>query len=189
MISSAMERDLRTKAQEVADLEADVRYLRSQLRVESLARAQAEADAARLRRAARRGPVVPGGVLQRVARRVLAVLPDVRVRGRLAHVGRPRDGRPRRVRSEVRPMSDYGYFVSDYRPTKRIGLDELDGAVSILERRVDEGALERDPTPRDWMDEGARLALALIRDGNYRYPQDFVDVFDVRRDEIFGWEE
>ncbi|MBR4687072.1 MAG: hypothetical protein IKP01_02060 [Bacteroidales bacterium] len=80
------------------------------------------------------------------------------------------------------------YFVSDYRPTKRVGMEELDGCVRIFERRIDERMLECDPTPQDWMDEGARLVLALLRDGSYRYPQDLVSVFDARRRELFGWE-
>lgn len=81
------------------------------------------------------------------------------------------------------------FFVSDYRPTKRIGMDELEGCVRIFERRIDEGMLERDPTPADWMDEGARLVLALVHDCNFKYPQDLVDVYDARRRELFGWKE
>ena len=78
-------------------------------------------------------------------------------------------------------------FVEDNVPKKYVGVEELEGCIRIFERRIDEGMLERDPTPADWMDEGARLVLALLRDGRFRYPQDLVDVYDARRNELFGW--
>ena len=74
-------------------------------------------------------------------------------------------------------------LVEDYRPTKRLGVEELEGLVSILERRIDEKAMG-DPTPREWVEWGAWLATHMLLTGSYRYPDDFMAVFDVKCDEL-----
>ena len=78
-------------------------------------------------------------------------------------------------------------FVEDYTPVKRIGVEELEGCVGILERRIDEAALG-EPNPQQWREEGAWLALHLMLTGRFRYPEDFVSVFDVKSAELFGEE-
>ena len=78
-------------------------------------------------------------------------------------------------------------LVGSYTPMKRIGMEELEGLVGIFERRNDAAAFE-DPTPSGWMDEGAWLALHLILVGEYRYPEDFLAVYDELKQRHFGKE-
>jgi len=66
-------------------------------------------------------------------------------------------------------------FVSDYRPTKRIGVEELDGCVSIFAQAVED--MNAESVPGIEFYEGAWLALSLIREGRYEYPGDFFAVF------------
>lgn len=68
-------------------------------------------------------------------------------------------------------------LVDDYTPMKRIGMEELDGLVRTMERRIDEAAFD-EPTPASWMDEGAWLALHMILTGRYKCAEDFMNVFD-----------
>ena len=76
-------------------------------------------------------------------------------------------------------------FVDDYTPMKRIGIEELEGCVNILDRILDEVAEDR-TTPMAWMTSGARMALHLMLVGKFRYPQDFVDVFELKCAELYG---
>lgn len=66
------------------------------------------------------------------------------------------------------------YFVSDYRPTKRIGIEELDGAIKLLIDRID-GMQEYGEADYEYY-EGAMLALETIRYGNFKYPHEFMAV-------------
>ena len=72
-------------------------------------------------------------------------------------------------------------FIQDYRPTLRIGLDELHGACNVFRDRVDELYADADGRLRYY--EGAWLALRLIESGRYEYPADFMAVFDNQLDE------
>ena len=67
-------------------------------------------------------------------------------------------------------------FVGDYRPTKRVGIEELDGALRILRDRIDQ--TYEDADARQHFYEGAWLALRAIRFGQFEYPRDFMAVFD-----------
>lgn len=67
-------------------------------------------------------------------------------------------------------------FVGDYRPTKRVGIEELDGALRILRDRIDQAC--EDVDARQHFYEGAWLALRAIRFGQFEYPRDFVAVFE-----------
>ena len=68
------------------------------------------------------------------------------------------------------------YFVSDYRPTKRIGIEELDGAIKLLIDHVDDMRDSGELGCDYYM--GAALALEAIRYGSFKYPQDFVAVLE-----------
>ena len=74
-------------------------------------------------------------------------------------------------------------FVSDYRPTKRVGIEELDGCISLFEQAVER--LHADGVPCEWH-EGAWLALSILRAGKFEYPAEFVAVFENKLDEILG---
>ena len=65
-------------------------------------------------------------------------------------------------------------FVSDYRPTKRIGIEELDGAILMLRDAIDDKHANGE-ADAPWY-EGAWLALRAVRFGNYEYPRDFMAV-------------
>lgn len=67
-------------------------------------------------------------------------------------------------------------FVGDYRPTKRVGIEELDGALRILRDRIDQ--TYEDADARQHFYEGAWLALRAIRFGQFEYPRDFMAVFE-----------
>ena len=66
-------------------------------------------------------------------------------------------------------------FVSDYRPTKRIGIEELDGCINIFGQAIE--SLNADGVAGVEFYEGAWLALRLLREGRYEYPGDFFAVF------------
>ena len=52
---------------------------------------------------------------------------------------------------------------------------------------VDAAALDgTDATPREWREEGAWLAVHLLLTCRFRTQEDFLQVFDVKSDEIFG---
>ena len=76
-------------------------------------------------------------------------------------------------------------LIDDYRPMKRLGVEELDGLVNMLEQRIGAAAFD-EPTPRQWRDEGAWLALHLLLTGRFDTPDTFLAVFDVKCEEIFG---
>ena len=67
-------------------------------------------------------------------------------------------------------------FVGDYRPTKRVGIEELDGVLRILRDRIDSAHEESDEKLNYY--EGAWIALHAIRFGQFEYPRDFIAVFD-----------
>ena len=67
-------------------------------------------------------------------------------------------------------------FVNDYRPTKRIGIEELEGAIKLLGDAAD--AMRADGVAGAAQYEGAMLALSAIRYGRFEYPRDFVAVFE-----------
>lgn len=71
-------------------------------------------------------------------------------------------------------------LVDDYTPMKRVGMEELEGLVRTLERRIDAATLG-EPTPASWMDEGAWLALHMVLTGRFRYANDFMAVFDEKK--------
>lgn len=66
-------------------------------------------------------------------------------------------------------------FVSDYRPTKRIGLEELDGCLKLLRDEVDEKLANGEADAPYY--EGAWLAMQLLMTGKFDYPHDFMQVF------------
>ena len=67
-------------------------------------------------------------------------------------------------------------FVGDYRPTKRVGIEELDGALKMLCERIDTAYADADARLHFY--EGAWIALRAIRFGQFEYPRDFVWVFE-----------
>ena len=71
-------------------------------------------------------------------------------------------------------------FVGDYRPTKRIGIEELDGALRMLRDRIVKSYEDCDGRLHYY--EGAWLALSAIRHGQYEYPRDFMAVFEKELD-------
>ena len=68
-------------------------------------------------------------------------------------------------------------LIDEYTPTKHVGMEELDGLVRTLERRIDAAAFE-EQSPSSWMDEGAWLALHMMLTGRYKCAEDFISVFD-----------
>ena len=71
------------------------------------------------------------------------------------------------------------YFVSDYRPTKRIGIEELDGAINLMSRQIE----DIDYSTNSWLYDhyiGALLTLEIIRHGTFEYPHEFLQVFENR---------
>ena len=72
-------------------------------------------------------------------------------------------------------------FVGDYRPTKRVGIEELDGTLKLLVDRIDQAHADADGRLHYY--EGAWLALCAIRFGRFEYPRDFMAVFENDLDE------
>lgn len=67
-------------------------------------------------------------------------------------------------------------FVGDYRPTKRVGIEELDGALRMLRDRIVKSYENCDGRLRYY--EGAWIALSAIRHCQFEYPRDFMAVFE-----------
>lgn len=66
-------------------------------------------------------------------------------------------------------------FVGDYRPTKRVGIEELDGALNMFEELIVEAYENADARQR--FHEGAYVALQTMRFGHFEYPRDFVKAY------------
>lgn len=75
-------------------------------------------------------------------------------------------------------------FIGDYRPTKRVGIEELDGCTRLLAQAV-EDMDEAGVAGVDWY-RGALLALSIMRDGRFEYPHEFVAVFERKLEEMEG---
>ena len=74
-------------------------------------------------------------------------------------------------------------FVNDYRPTKRVGIDELDGCIKLMGDAAK--ALKENGVAGFEKYEGAALALSLIRFGKFEYPHEFVAVFENKLAETY----
>jgi hypothetical protein len=75
-------------------------------------------------------------------------------------------------------------FIGDYRPTKRIGIEELDGCIKLLSDKLDEEADNGSVAAALYM--GALITMEVIRNGRFEYPCDFMAVFDNRIKELEG---
>lgn len=75
-------------------------------------------------------------------------------------------------------------FIGDYRPTKRVGIEELDGCIKLLSDKLDDIAENGETSTGVYM--GALIALETMRNGRFEYPQDFMAVFDNRVNELEG---
>ncbi len=73
-------------------------------------------------------------------------------------------------------------FIDDYRPTKRIGMEELHGAINAFVDKLDEMA-DNGEAHSD-MYVGALITLELIEKGRYEYPRDFLAVFENQANEF-----
>ena len=67
-------------------------------------------------------------------------------------------------------------FVSDYRPTKRIGIEEMDGALLMLRDLIDDKRADGE-ADAPWY-EGAWAAVHTMRFGKFEYPRDFMRVLE-----------
>ena len=77
-------------------------------------------------------------------------------------------------------------FIGDYRPTKRIGIEELDGCINLFTQKLDEIMENGEATDELYM--GALIALETIRGSRFEYPHEFMAVFDNRVRELEGGE-
>lgn len=75
-------------------------------------------------------------------------------------------------------------FIGDYRPTKRVGIEELDGCIKLLSDKLDEVADNGEASTALYM--GALIAMETIRNGRFEYPRDFMAVFENRVKELEG---
>lgn len=71
-------------------------------------------------------------------------------------------------------------FIGDYRPTKRVGIEELDGAIRLARQRIDQ--TYEDADARQHYYEGLWLGLRIIRSGRFEYPHEFMAVFENNLD-------
>lgn len=71
-----------------------------------------------------------------------------------------------------------GAFIGDYRPTKRVGVEELDGCIRMLTDKIDE--MEEAGEAGSEYYVGALLALECVRYGNYEYPRELVWVLEEK---------
>lgn len=72
-------------------------------------------------------------------------------------------------------------FIGDYRPTKRIGIEELDGCINMFVDRLDD--IDANGEAHGELYAGALIAIETIRNGNFEYPRDFMAVFENRVNE------
>lgn len=77
-------------------------------------------------------------------------------------------------------------FVGDYRPTKRVGIEEFDGTLRMFRDAIDN--LYADADSRLHYYEGAWIALRAMRFGQFEYPRDFMAVFENELDNYINGE-
>lgn len=71
-----------------------------------------------------------------------------------------------------------GAFIGDYRPAKRVGVEELDGCIRMLTDKVDEMQEAGEADSEYYV--GALLALECVRHGNYEYPRELAWVLEEK---------
>lgn len=75
-------------------------------------------------------------------------------------------------------------FVSDYLPAKRIGVEELTGAINVFLDRIEE--VDENGEAHREIYIGALIVLELIRYSTFDYPRDLLAVFENRIQEMEG---
>lgn len=75
-------------------------------------------------------------------------------------------------------------FIGDYRPTKRVGIEELDGCINLLTNKLEEIADTGETGGALYM--GTLLTMQLIRGGRFEYPQEFMAAFENHVNELEG---
>lgn len=73
-------------------------------------------------------------------------------------------------------------FIGDYRPTKRIGIEELDGCINLLVNKLDDMVDNGEADSQIYM--GALLTMEIIRNSKFEYPHEFVAVLENKIDEM-----
>ena len=67
-------------------------------------------------------------------------------------------------------------LIDDYKPTKRVGIEELEGATRIFRERVEWAFEEADSRHMAYL--GAWLVLHLLLVCNFKYPKDLLEAFE-----------
>ena len=75
-------------------------------------------------------------------------------------------------------------FIGDYRPTKRVGIEEMDGCIKLLSDKLDEATDNGEVDAQIYM--GALLTMEIIRNGRFEYPHEFVAVLENKVREMDG---
>ena len=78
-------------------------------------------------------------------------------------------------------------FVTDYEPAKKVGVEELDGALRILRETVDDKHANGEADAALY--EGAWAALYVLRCGRFNYPRDFMAVLENELRMLGDWKE
>lgn len=75
-------------------------------------------------------------------------------------------------------------FIGDYRPTKRVGIEEMDGCIKLLSDKLDEATVNGEADAQIYM--GALLTMETIRHGRFEYPHEFIAVLENKINELKG---
>lgn len=78
-------------------------------------------------------------------------------------------------------------LVDDYKPTKRLGIEEMEGLMNAIDQRLCDMALEGvDDSANYHRHEGAWLTVHLLLACRFDNQADFLAVFDNKSNELFN---
>ena len=75
-------------------------------------------------------------------------------------------------------------LVDDYTPTKRLGVEEMEGAASVFWERVEWARAEADARHKAYL--GAWIILHLLLVSKIKYPNDLLEMFENILDSMIG---
>ncbi len=78
-------------------------------------------------------------------------------------------------------------FVTDYEPAKKVGVEELEGALRMLRETVDDKRANGEADAAHY--EGAWAALYVLRYGRFNYPRDFMALLENELRMFEDWKE